>query len=254
MKFTRAVILAAVFLISFAACAGAETITLKSGKQIEGDILERTDSYIKVLSQDGNTIYYENKYIRGIEKGSPDKAEKHLKKGLGLASEGKLKEAREEFKLGLDERNPEPNIQGALAILDDVDAGRVNKDYALYLFKGSDCLMSGKNEEAIAILGDAFKIKPDDLDVCYNLGVAYYSTAKYEKAIEYLKKIVGVKADDAPSWGLIGNAYYMLGNDELAVENLTKARDLFRKYKDEAAAGEINELLDEISKKEKHSS
>ncbi len=230
--------------------AGAEIVTLKSGKQVEGDILEQTDSYIKVLSRDGSTLYYENKYVQGIEKDKPDLSESHLKKGLELASEGKFKEAREEFAKGLDKDSPEPNIQGAIAILDDLASGKISEPYALYLFKGSNYLMSGKNEEAIASLENALKIKPDDLDVCYNLGVAYYSTGHFEKAVEYLKRIVSVKADDAPSWGLIGNAYYMLGKYDLARENLIRARDLFAKWQDKEAAEEIDELLGEISKKQ----
>lgn len=249
MKFNLIKTLLAVFLICFVTDATAEIITLKSGRKVEGDILEQTDNYIKVLSRDGSTLYYENKYVETIEKDKPDLIEVSLKKGLGLASEGKFKEARKELNKGLNKDNPEPNIQGALVILDDLENGKISEEYALYLFKGSNYLMEGKNEEAIKSLEAALRLKPDDLDVCYNLGVAYYSTSRFEKAIESLKKITRVKPDDAPSWGLMGNAYYMLGKYDLARENLIHARDLFSQWQDQEAAREIDKLLEEIAKR-----
>ena len=46
--------------------ANAAKIILKSGKEITAEIIEKTDTYIKVDYQ-GIPVYYELKYIAGIE-------------------------------------------------------------------------------------------------------------------------------------------------------------------------------------------
>lgn len=64
-------VLFAVLILSFFHSAEAEVITLKSGKVIDGEIIEKTKDYIKV-KYNGQEIYYENKYIKSIEAASPD--------------------------------------------------------------------------------------------------------------------------------------------------------------------------------------
>lgn len=60
----------------------AETIILKSGKQVEGKILEDTEGYIKIETAEGTPIYYNKNTIETI--GSPQGASSNLSFKTGL--------------------------------------------------------------------------------------------------------------------------------------------------------------------------
>lgn len=256
------------------AAAFCETITLKSGKQIEGRIMEETDQYIKIESN-GMPIYYELKYVQNIEENKRD-AKFYLKEGFKCTSEGKFSQAEEEFKKGLGVDSANHNLKEALKMIDDLKSGAINKEYAVYLFKGSDYLINAKYQEAVAEFKEALKVKPYDSDLYYYLGVCYYSLEQYLDAISYLKKAAEIKPneeiyyylgvcyyslghfpeainyltktleaspDDAEVYSIIGTSYYLSGQSQPARENLNKARELFQKNNDYLKAKDIEEFL-----------
>lgn len=60
----------------------AETIVLKSGKQVEGKIIEDTESYIKIETTDGNSVYYNKNTIEAIKSPQSDSLSLSFKTGL----------------------------------------------------------------------------------------------------------------------------------------------------------------------------
>ena len=289
--FIKKLIKSIVFLCLFISTAVfSDTVTLKSGKKIKGKILDKTDRYIKI-EVNGKTIYFELKDIADIE-GSESEVTPaqenislqdtnyYLKAGLKYSSQEKFIEAEEEFKKGLAIAPADHNLQEVLKMIDDLKNGKIEKEYALYLFKGSDYLINGKNQEAIKEFKSALEFKPDNRDLYYYIGVCNYSLEQYEAAIDYLKKAIELKPDseiyyylgashysigqhsqaiaylqkvletnpdDAEAYSIIGTSYYLLGESEKAKANLDKAKESFEKKGDYLKAKDLEEFLSKMN-------
>lgn len=275
----------------FPASTFCATVTLKSGKKVEGRILEKTDQYIKIEC-DGSIIYYEHKYIAGIQGDNPadtatpqegpslKDANTYLKEGLEYGSEARFKEAEEAFRKGLETNSSEHNLQEALKIIDDLKNGTIGEEYAVYLFKGSSYLMNAQYQQAIAEFREAGKLKPDEPDLYYYLGVCNYQLGEYQEAVSYLKKALEIKADDefyyylgvscyslgqyqeaianlrraleinpndADAYSVIGISNYLLGDIQQAREDLHKAQDLFKKQGDYLKSKDIEDFLGQLN-------
>ena len=248
----KGIVSATIFIMLFFCPAWADVITLKSGKAIEGEIVERAKDYIKV-KYGGNEIYYENKYINSIESGSTDapgaitQKEKvaegtipSFKKGVELASAGKFDEARQEFEKQLN------NIKGGLGILDAVDKGSISKEFATYLFQGSLYIINKEYNLAVAPLEKAWEANPKDPDVNYNLGFVYYALGEYKKSVLYLYATLKLQPDDTDAYELLAKSYYNIGEYQKAKESLLVAKELFKKNNDEYAIARMNSLLEMI--------
>jgi len=266
----------------------AETIVLKSGKIIEGKIIERNNQYIKV-DFGGSPVYYELKYIAAIEENKPavtageglfyKDSNLYFKKGLMYASEAKFKEAREEFKKGLEIKPSDHNLGEVLKVIDDLSSGKIKEEYAVGLFKGTNHLLDAQYQEAIFQFEEALKLKPDDADLFYYLGICnyklkqyqaalnyfkktreagasneiyyylgacYYSLAEYTQAIRNLEKALEADPQDAEAYSLIGTSYYFLGRIQLARDSLAKARELFQKKGDYLNSQDIEDFLNKL--------
>ncbi len=242
-------------------CAGADTVLLKSGKKVEGTILEKTDEYVKIDSL-GTPVYFERKFIDQIEESALsfpsvptaavhlNNAESYLRRGLLYAQEDDFMAAEEEFIKGLQLDPSDANMAGALNILQDVKNGLLPKEYALEVFSGAYYLACEDYRQAAAHLLKAYELRPYDMDVCYNLGVAYYSFGEYEKAAEYLDKEVRERPEDAQGHGLLGSAYYLLGRNDKAREHLGKAKQLLDEAGDSESAKEIEAILQTLQQSE----
>jgi tetratricopeptide (TPR) repeat protein len=234
----------------------ASTIILKSGKKVDGKILEETQDYIKIDYQ-GMPIYYERVYIQEIlredsvpvkeELKAPSEGEvDHLKKGLEFGSEGNFTEAEAAIEKGLSINPDDYNLRGAKSVFDEMRAGKISQEYAQNLFKGSLFLMDEKYEQAIVALKKALEINPKDSDVNYNLALAYYSLGDYNQAILYFLETSKLLPNDGVTYSLLGNAYYLAGQPQKAKESLTKAKELFVSVNDEENAQEVSRLLNTL--------
>lgn len=84
-------------------------------------------------------------------------------------------------------------------------------------------LQRGEIAEAVPMLESLSKTAPDDVNILYNLGIAYSELRQYDEAIIRLKKAVRLQPSHAHSWVGIGVAYMRMGKRDQAVEPLTKA-------------------------------
>ncbi|MFH1413282.1 MAG: tetratricopeptide repeat protein [Candidatus Omnitrophota bacterium] len=268
----------------------ADTITLKSGKVIEGKVLENTDQYIKV-DYKGKEVYYKHKYIESIEETGPqiklseDEAvlkdpNYYLKQGLKHGANAEFDQAEAFFNRGMEEFSSDHNLKEALKVIEHLKAGKVEEGYVLSLFKGSDYIINQRYEDSIKEFKKALKIKPDDPDVnyylgvshysleqfpeaigylqkalgsqlddevYYYLGVAHYSLGQFQEAIEYLEKSLEISPDDAEAHSILGVCSYLSGKLEKAKYNLKRAIELFKDQGDYLKAIEIEEFLNKLS-------
>lgn len=245
----------------------ADTVILKSGKQLDCLILEKTKEYIKV-EYNGNQLYYETKTIKEIIPGAgqtqqadviqdaentsvvPDSGSRCANAGacftagVDAAAGGDFAHARAFFAAGLKIEPDNDDITGAVSLLDSVEIGRVTRDFAGFIFAGTKAMLRQHYDKAVDSFQRAFTLRPDDLDVRYNLALACQANGDYASAITYLKQIVERDIEDAHAYCLLGIACRQSGNEYQAREYLVIAKKLFEKQNDNRKALEISKLLD----------
>ena len=84
----------------------------------------------------------------------------------------------------------------------------------------------------------AIRIKPDDADAHYNLGVAYVQLDRYEEGIDAFKQAIRIQWDLAKAHHAVGGAYWMVGDKEAALDEHRILKELDRNL-----ANELSELI-----------
>lgn len=84
-------------------------------------------------------------------------------------------------------------------------------------------LQSGRIKEAVPYLEALAKSDPDNVQVLYNLGIAYSELGQYDEAIIRLKRAVQLNPGHAHAWTGIGVAYQRMGKRAQAIEPMQKA-------------------------------
>lgn len=84
-------------------------------------------------------------------------------------------------------------------------------------------LQSGHIKEAVPYLETLAKASPDNVQVLYNLGIAYSELRQFDEAIIRLKRAVQLDPLHAHAWTGIGVAYQRMGKRELALEPMQRA-------------------------------
>ncbi|MDD3274523.1 MAG: tetratricopeptide repeat protein [Candidatus Omnitrophica bacterium] len=236
------------FILVFPFCAEAELITLKSGKVLEGKVVEKTADYIKV-KYNGLDVYYENKYVKSVtadktqepeeagSEGKPHEEEFLPGDGMDLGAKGDFSGARGKFEKQLGD------IRIGLSILDAVDKGSMGREEAVYLFQGLSAMMRKEYRQALVPLEKAWEIDPKDPDLNYNLAFAHFSLGEYEKSVAYLSVIIKYNPLDAEAYELIAKDYCNLGDYSKAKDSLAEARDLLKKNGNTEDLAKIEELL-----------
>ncbi|MBU1112253.1 MAG: hypothetical protein KKH93_00040 [Candidatus Omnitrophica bacterium] len=202
-------------LFNFSIAVFAEVIVLKSGKTVEGDIIEKTDKYIKVnianipityYLSDINSIEGEplqfSENIKAIlsEKYDLEQADLYAKEALNYMMKGDLNTAKEKLNLSLE---CFPNHFGAL-----------------YTF-GAIYLTEGKFDKTIEFSNKILETYPDTpelSDVYYNLSTAYLGKNDLNASIKFSKKAISLTSRHAPAHLNLGIAHIKSGNKEEAIK------------------------------------
>lgn len=84
-------------------------------------------------------------------------------------------------------------------------------------------LQSGRIKEAVPYLEAMDKSDPNNVQVLYNLGIAYSELGQFDEAVIRLKRAVQLNPKHAHAWTGIGVAYQRMGKRDLALEPMQKA-------------------------------
>jgi tetratricopeptide (TPR) repeat protein len=84
-------------------------------------------------------------------------------------------------------------------------------------------LESGRIKDAVPYLESMAKATPDNVQVLYNLGIAYSEMGQLDEAIIRLKRAVQLDPTHAHAWTGIGVAYQRMDKHDLAMEPMRKA-------------------------------
>lgn len=232
----RKIIIVSLVVLSVTYClssVSAEKLVLKSGQEIEGKITERTDKYIMIdFYGVAQPYYFEDiKNIDGAKVIPGSTANEVLygfhRKGIEYASQGRFEEARKQFNKVLEMCSIysgfKDGIKLHLRILDDISKGKMNKEYASYLFKGEGYICDKDFQQGITYLQKAIQIEPNDFNVYNYLGTAYYYSGQYQEALVYFKKTVQIEPNYIHAYCQIGSIYYLLGQHEDGITYFQKA-------------------------------
>jgi tetratricopeptide (TPR) repeat protein len=84
-------------------------------------------------------------------------------------------------------------------------------------------LQSGRIKEAVPYLEALAKADPENVQVLYNLGIAYSELGQFDEAVIRLKRAVALSPKHAHAWTGIGVAYQRMGKRAQALEPMQKA-------------------------------
>ena len=87
-------------------------------------------------------------------------------------------------------------------------------------------LQLGNYSEGKVILEKLLEDDPNNIDILYNLGMAYSEMNLISKSIKILEKCVGIAPNFANALVALGFSYNRAGDDELAMEKLQQALEI----------------------------
>ena len=87
-------------------------------------------------------------------------------------------------------------------------------------------LQLGNYSEGKVILEKLLEDDPNDIDILYNLGMAYSEMGLISKSIEVLEKCLSIEPGFANALVALGFSYNMAGDDELAMEKFQQALEI----------------------------
>lgn len=172
----------------------AETIILKSGKRIEGKIIEKTDQYIRIEIIEGVPVTYWLNEVERVEEEAP------------------------------------PTPQGAVPELP-LDRSAIeeyiNEASRYYLEGKYEDAISSLNK---VIELDPYN--EDISDFYVDLGILYYYLDRPKEAISSFQKAISLKSDNSDAYLFMGIVYDSIRQKTEAKENLSKALELFKEEPD----------------------
>jgi tetratricopeptide (TPR) repeat protein len=183
-------------------------------------------------------------------------------KGIEYAAEGKFQEAADWFKANLKNNKSDSTSISSLAVIKDLNEGKITDAYAKSFFTGLNFTQNGKIDEGLkelqkviesnpgypraynvvgmlyAAQGDnlksisyfkkAIEIKPEYSQACFNLAVLYQSLAQAEDALIYYKKAISLEPNSSDAIINMAALYAALGKYPEAIKYYQNAIELDR--------------------------
>jgi len=190
--------------IFFYSIASAEAILLKSGKTIEGSLIEKTDRYIKIDFQGVPLTYFFDE-IRSID-GKPIEAERD--KSIQTITYEEIAGIMEE--------------ESQQAIKDSPESAKA------YNNRGMAFRMSGNQKEAINYFSKAIEINPDYAEAYANRGLSYASSqiGDYGLALSDFSRAIEKNSENGEYFFLRAGMYYELKEYDKAWDDINRAKYL----------------------------
>ena len=225
-------------LLSTISFSFATTIELKSGKVIHGDLIEKSQDYIKINLHDITLTYYfdEIKTIDGEEPFASDEetikkeippAEHFLMGAIASGSKGNFNDAKKSLESGLEIYKDNYELQLFLRTIEDIDSGRLTNQYAINLFQGLNHLFTERSNQMTSETPE---------------------NAQYNQAIEKLKTAQLINPKYPVTSLALGFAWTYSGKKEKAKNNFIKAKELFQNNNDNQGIEQTQKIIDNIMK------
>ncbi|MDD5081432.1 MAG: tetratricopeptide repeat protein [Candidatus Omnitrophica bacterium] len=200
MKIKYLIFVAVFFL---AVSAMAENVVLRSGKVIQGDVIERTDDYIKINFEGIPLTYYFGD-IDNIDG----------KKILGIPYDS------ETIVVGVTDGSPEATIVFWKTAIE-----REPNNVNAYYHVGNAYVELLDYERALEFFKKTVSVDPNFVLGYRDIGLTYLSLEKYFEAIPYLEKAIKL----SPESKEMASAYHSLGANQLRAGNFAEAEPYLRK-------------------------
>lgn len=234
-------IIGPIFLLAatlfFPAAIYAETIVLKSGKMVEGKLIEKTDKYLKIDFYGVPLTYYLDE-IESID-GKPIKVVSYDEIVSGTAKESQaFLENSPNSAEAYNQRGVAYRMQGNQndAIICFTKAIEINPQYAeAYLNRGLSYASSElkKYDQALSDFNKSIELNPNDNFFAYlSRGFIYYDKGNYDQVISDLGYVIEMRSDSADAYYKRGLAYAQKGNYDDAISDLNKVITLNPQYVD----------------------
>jgi len=236
--------------------AYAETIVLKSGKTVEGKLIEKTDKYIKIDFEGVILTYFldEIKSIDAEQLVASSEKKEEVKINVNISDpniavgyyEAAIKDNPNDF-------SAYNNLGMAYAKLNQLQqaldcfqkATEINPNFAeSYAYLGATYNSLEQPEKAIFYLKKAIDLGSVDIKTYASLGASYYFTGKFAEAIQYFEKVVQLNPKHIKAYIVLGNAYKALGDYQKASESFLKLKELYKEQGNDRAAQEAQGLID----------
>jgi tetratricopeptide (TPR) repeat protein len=108
--------------------------------------------------------------------------------------------------------------------MDVVNAEPASVDYLYLLGKSYEQLKA--YPQAIAVLGQAIRIKPDYLQAYTTLGVVFYAQQNWQQAAQVLSRVIEIRPNDALAHFVLATCLDNLGNAKEAIVQYNKFLEL----------------------------
>lgn len=144
-------------------------------------------------------------------------------KGVELASQGNLAEARAEFEKSLADYSVYQYAKLELRAIDEVEKGRIKKETALLVFQGKQLATQKKWDEAIASYNKAIKQNPNYAYAFVSKGIAYMSQGNLDKAISNYSEAISVDPKFTEAYQNRGVLYEYRGQFNKAIVDFNTA-------------------------------
>ena len=113
-------------------------------------------------------------------------------------------------------------IATAFTLLFSIGFAQTNKETAVSKTKEAVGLMEKSQiKQSLKLLDQAFNLDPENIDIVYEMGYAYYLDNDYKNAIKKLESVINSNDATDRYFELLGNSYDMLGKSEKAVNIYT---------------------------------
>ena len=171
-------ILLVILVLSLSSLAYAEVVKLKTGQTIEGEIVERTDEFIKVNFAGVPLTYYLDE-IDSID-GKPQKPQEIFADNVRQAEHYRV-QGYESYSAG--------NRQQAIIHYEkalQIDPNNVDTYISLGTIYGE----LNQYQQAIASYGKALQMDPTNATAHYDIGIVYNRLGQNQQAMSYLEKAV----------------------------------------------------------------
>ncbi len=143
--------------------------------------------------------------------------------GIDLASRGELERAKAAYSEALSDKRFKPYAELEIRAIDQVLAGKINKDIAVRAFKAKTYAAAKRWNEAISEYYKIIDACPSFSYAYISRGNAYLETRSYGKAVEDFTEAIKLEPDNAELYNRRGVALQSRGNIDKAVKDYSSA-------------------------------